>query len=67
MRELLGEDIRADQLNDHTLGKALDEIAFYGGTRFFGEIAMEIATEESLFGKAVHLDTHQFFSQRTVR
>ena len=54
---LLGEGILAEHLDDHTLGKALDEIAEYGSTRLFGEIAFEIALENNLLGPLAHLDS----------
>ena len=53
-------EVRAEQLDDHALGKALDEIAAYGPTRFFGEIALDIALEKSLLGDTAHLDSTRF-------
>ena len=55
--KLLGKGFVATNFDDHTLGKALDEIAAYGATRFFAEIAFEIAIERGLIGKSVHVDT----------
>jgi transposase len=57
---LLGEDIKASDLNDHALGKALDAIYAYGPTRFFGEVAFEIAHERNLFNSMMHLDSTSF-------
>jgi len=54
---LLGIDIRADDLNDDMLGRHLDEIANYGTTKLFSEIALEICLEQDLLGKSCHLDT----------
>ena len=57
---LLGEEISAAQLDDHALGKALDEISTYGVSQLFGEIAFEIALENDLLGKLAHLDSTSF-------
>lgn len=48
MQLLLGEDVQARDLNDHALGKALDEIAAYGSTKLFAELAFSIAEREGL-------------------
>jgi len=45
---LLGEDVQAQDLNDHTLGKVLDEVADYGSSSLFAEIAFLIAKEQHL-------------------
>lgn len=55
--KLIGPGIHASQLDDHCLGKALDEIADYGSSRLFGELAMAIGIEHDLFGPTIHLDT----------
>src|SRR3990167_829881 len=47
---LLDENISASDITDHALGKALDEIAEYGSSKLFGEIAFEIAIENNLLG-----------------
>lgn len=57
VRELLGQDISAEHLDDHALGKSLDDIAAYGSSKLFGELAFEIALEHDLLGSNVHLDT----------
>ena len=54
---LLGEKITASDLTDSTLGNTLDEIAAYGTTQLFGEIAFEVALEQNLLGVRNHLDT----------
>lgn len=54
---LLGEKINASDLTDSTLGNTLDEIAAYGTTRLFGEIAFEVALEQNLLDVRNHLDT----------
>lgn len=60
IERLFGENISADTLDDHALGKALDEIADYGASKLFGEIAFEIGVAEGLIGKTAHLDTTSF-------
>jgi len=55
--ELFGEDVSANQFNDQVLGKSLDEIAAYGSSKLFGEIAFEIAIENNLLGTLAHLDS----------
>lgn len=57
------EPISADDLDDHTLGKALDEISNYGATRLFGELAFGIAQQIGLLGELAHLDTTSFSLQ----
>jgi transposase len=60
---LLGEGIRAGHLNDDTLGKALDEVAEYGASRLFGEIALKIALEHKLIDNFARIDTTSFSLQ----
>ncbi len=55
--QLFGKNISAHQLDDNALGKALDEIAEYGSSQLFGEIAFEIALENNLLGELAHLDS----------
>lgn len=57
VQRLLGENITAQNLNDDTLGKALDEISDYGATELFANIALEIACEHKLMGNSAHLDS----------
>ena len=54
---LLGGNIQAEDLTDHTLARALDDIAAYGSSKLFMEIAMEIAIEHHLLSPINHLDT----------
>ena len=54
---LLDENITATDITDHTLGRALDEIAEYGSSKLFGEIAFEVAIENNLLGTLNHIDT----------
>lgn len=48
IEHLLGEAVSAHQLDDHTLGKALDKISNYVSSRLFGEVAFEIALGNKL-------------------
>jgi transposase len=57
LEKLLGEPLQASDMTDHTLGQALDEIAAYGSSQLFGEVAFEIALEQELLGHLNHLDT----------
>jgi len=58
---LLGESLKAEDITDSTLGKALDEIADYGPTQLFGEVAYEIAMEHNLLGTHKRLDTTSIY------
>lgn len=42
------------------MGKALDEIAAYGSSKLFGEVAFEIAMEQALLGPRAHHDSTSF-------
>jgi transposase len=55
--QLLGAEVTAENLNDDCLGRCLDEIAKYGSTKLYSEMAFEIAQEQGLLSKQLHLDT----------
>ncbi len=57
---LFEESIGAADLNEHALGKALDEISAYGSSKLYGELAFDIAMEQGLLGQSNHLDTTSF-------
>ena len=57
---LFEEKVCAKDFDDHTLGKALDEIADYGSSKLFGEMAFEIAMEQGLLGPRAHHDSTSF-------
>lgn len=57
IERLLGLPLTPEDITDNTLGKALDEIAEYGATKLFGEIAYEITLENKLLGEINRLDT----------
>ena len=55
-----GKGVKAEDLSEHTLGKALDEIFEYGPTKLYGEIAFEIMLEHGLSGPNAHIDSTSF-------
>lgn len=57
---LFEEQVCANDFDDHALGKCLDEIAGYGSSKLYGEVAFEIAIEQGLLGPRGHLDTTSF-------
>ena len=54
---LLGKGIKPEDLNDDTLGRALDEIADCGSTRIFSTIALKAAALYDIDTKFFHGDT----------
>lgn len=54
---LLSENFTHEDFNDDMLGRHLDEIAKYGTTKLFSEIAYEICVENNLLKGEYHLDT----------
>lgn len=60
VEHLLGQNISAADLDDHCLGKSLDEASAYGVTKLYGELAFDIAIEEDILGKYAHLDSTSF-------
>ena len=57
VERLLGNGIRAGNLSDNILGKALDAIHGYYQTKLFFEISLGILEEWKLFGKTKRLDS----------
>jgi transposase len=57
VERLLDAPISAQDLNDHTLGHALDDLSDYGVSSLFGTVAFGIAIENKLLGPLAHLDT----------
>jgi transposase len=57
VEKLLGPGVTAEAITDHTLGQALDEIAAFGSSQLFAEIAFEVASGEGLLHRHAHLDT----------
>ncbi len=60
MECLFEEDVCAKDFNEHALGKALDEIADYGSSKLFGEVAFEIAMEQGMLRPKALLDSASF-------
>jgi transposase len=58
---LLNKDLQASDLNDQTLGNALDEIAEYGATEFFTSLAFKIGEEQDLLSDTVYIDSTSFY------
>ncbi len=57
VERLLGSEFEAKDFTDHTLGHALDDIADYGASRLFAEVAFGVALDNNLIGSKNHLDT----------
>jgi transposase len=57
VERLLGENFKARDITDDALGHALDDIAEYGSSNLFAEVAFGIAIENDLLGLTNHIDT----------
>jgi transposase len=57
IERFLGVNLKAQDITDDTLGHALDDIAEYGSSKLFAEVAFEIAIENNLLGLTSHIDT----------
>jgi transposase len=57
---LLGAGIKADQLNDTTVGRALEDIHNYGCTELYAGLVPQICEKLGLEGGPVHMDTTDF-------
>jgi transposase len=57
VERLLGPDFEAKDFTDYTLGHALDDIADYGASRLFAEVAFGVALDNNLMDSKNHLDT----------
>ena len=57
---LLGEGISAEQLNDTTLGRALDDIHAYGCSELYAGLVPQICERLGLTGGFVHMDSTDF-------
>lgn len=60
VERLLGAGITAEQLNDDTLGRALDTIYEYGPGRLYSQLALKTVTILKLDCKAGQMDTSSF-------
>lgn len=54
---LLGEEIRAESLNDDALRRCLDKISAYGTSRWYSEVALQVLRQAGLLSKTAHLDS----------
>jgi transposase len=57
IEKLLGVDLKAIDITDHALGNALDDIAEYGASKLFAEVAFGIALDNNLLDLTNHIDT----------
>jgi len=57
VERLLGPEFEAKDFTDYTLGHALDDIADYGASKLFAEVAFKVALDNNLIGSKNHLDT----------
>ena len=57
---LLGEGIKAGQLNDTVLGRALDTIHAYGCTELYAHLTPDMCKILGLDGKVAHMDSTDF-------
>ncbi len=57
---LLGGEIRAEDLNDDRLGRALDDLWEVGLTQLFSSVAMAAYRRFGVSAKSVHLDSSSF-------
>lgn len=56
-RYIYGQNFEAKDFTDYTLGHALDDIADYGSSKLFGEVAFGVAVENNLLDCKNHVDT----------
>lgn len=57
IEKLLGSDLDAKDITDYTLGHTLDNIAEYGSSKLFAEVAFGVAIDNNLLEDKNHLDT----------
>lgn len=57
IERLLGQDLDAKDITDYTLGHTLDDIAEYGSSKLFAEVAFGVAIDNDLLEDRNHLDT----------
>lgn len=57
VERILGPDLEAKDITDHTLGHTLDDISEYGASKLFAEIAFGVAMDNNLLKDKNHLDT----------
>jgi len=57
LERLLGANLEAKDITDYTLGHTLDDIAEYGSSKLFAEVAFGVAMDNNLLQEINHLDT----------
>lgn len=57
IERLLGPGFEAKDITDYTLGHALDDIAEYGASKLFAEVAFGVALDNDFLDSKNHLDT----------
>lgn len=57
IERLLGADLEAKDITDYTLAHTLDDIAEYGASKLFAEVAFGVAMDNNLLKNTNHLDT----------
>lgn len=60
VERLLGKDIKAEHLDDDTLGRALDSIYEYGPEKLYGLLAAQSVNSLGLSCKVGHIDSTSF-------
>jgi transposase len=58
--KLLGEEVKAEDLNDDQIGRTLDAIYNFGCTELFFYLSSEILSELKLYNPFAHLDSSTF-------
>jgi len=62
---LIGESIKAEQLNEHVMGRALDDIYDYDATSLYSQIAVGATQVLNLECRSSHLDSTSFHTDGT--
>lgn len=62
---LIGENIEASQLNQHVMGRTLDDIYSYGATSLYSQIAVKATQVLNLECQTGHLDSTSFHTDGT--
>lgn len=60
VERLIGEGVRAEQLNEHSLGRALDHLYEAGVTEVFAHVAAHALAEMGIATSTIHLDSTSF-------
>ena len=66
LEHLLGEGIKAEELNDDCLGRTLDWLYEHDMTRLFAGIARKAREKLSITSRLVHVDTTSFARRRSL-